>query len=304
VPLLLCGSLSDIFVANNESIMAAENHDKNRTFQAAILVEICVDSVSSCRIAESSGANRLELCCSLIEGGLTASYGLISNARKAVKIPIHVLIRPRAGDFNYSETELLTCLSDIAMCKQLTIEGIVIGVLNPDSSIDLSAMQRIIDAAKPMNITFHRAFDMIKEPFAALDQLILLNQQNYSNNDNKPVIQRVLTSGQAISAIEGRENVCKYRDYLSEKKSSLILMPGAGINEENVIDLLKSTQCNEVHASTRCVVKSLMQFHQKSVYMGGEKHNTVDSEYEIKQADPEKLKKFIEKANSLEQQLT
>lgn len=259
-----------------------------------VLLEICVDSFESARIAQESGANRIELCSSLVEGGITPSAGLIQVVTNNIRtIPIHVLIRPRAGDFCYNADELQIILSDIALCKQFNVAGIVIGVLNPDTTINMTAMQTIIEAAKPMNITFHRAFDMCENPFAVLDQLIQLNKSNASKHNNLTVIQRLLTSGQRSTAIEGAENINSYISYLAQHNSSLIVMAGAGLNETNISLFMKLAHCKEIHASARSIVNSRTQFKQLNVFMGGEKVNNTRTEYELKQTDSSKVSEII-----------
>ena len=180
------------------------------------IFEICVDSVDSAVAAEQGGATRVELCTALLEGGLTPSAGTIAITRAQVSIGLQVMIRPRGGDFLYSDTEFASMKHDIELAKQLGANGVVFGLLTAAGNIDSDRTRVLLDHAKPMNVTFHRAFDMTRDPIAALETLIELG------------INRVLTSGQEVSALEGAELV---HDLLVHADDKIIVMPGGGITE-------------------------------------------------------------------------
>jgi len=156
-----------------------------------VLLEVCADSVESAVAAERGGAQRVELCSALLEGGLTPSSGLIATVRRRIGIGLHVLIRPRGGDFCYSPAEFEVMLLDVASCKSLGVDGVVLGLLVPDGSLDLPRTSALVQAARPMAVTFHRAFDMCSQPLLALEQLVALG------------VERLLTSVQESSCWEG-----------------------------------------------------------------------------------------------------
>lgn len=210
---------------------------------AGIVLEVCVDTIESVYQAQEAGAQRLELCSALAMGGLTPSVGLIKQSQHASSLLQHVLIRPRAGDFCYSPREFTNMIYDIEAVKDLGVHGVVVGALNPNRTINIKALKTIIAAARPLSITFHRAFDLVKDPFQALEQLIDLG------------IDRILTSGQADTAAKGQEMLCKLYNQANKK---IIIMPGAGISEDNVFSLVKSTGVDEIHASGKELIPSLM----------------------------------------------
>ena len=185
-----------------------------------MIVEICANGFESARIAQDSGADRIELCEDLLVGGVTPSRGLIRRVMKELDIPTHVLIRPRGGDFLYSEEEFESMLSDIAFCKEIGCDGVVSGVLTTETEIDVARTERLIFASEGMEFTFHRAFDYCKEPLSQLQVLIKLG------------VTRVLTSGQAVAASEGIELL---KELKADSKGKIQIMPGGGINSNNVL---------------------------------------------------------------------
>lgn len=202
-----------------------------------MLLEICANSYHSAVNAEKAGAHRIELCTELAVGGLTPNYGLLKQTIDAVTIPIYVLIRPRSGNFTYSEAEFDIMKHDIQLCKDLGYAGIVSGVLNVDNSIDIERTQELIELSKPLPFTFHRAFDWTPNPFEALEQLQILN------------IQRILTSGQASSAEKGIEMLLQLKE---KSQNQVIILPGGGINPINA-SLFKSAGFTEIHASATSI---------------------------------------------------
>jgi len=199
-------------------------------------VEICANSVQSAVAAQEGGAHRIELCCNLKEGGLTPSAGTIQLARKWVAIEIFVLIRPRVGDFCYSDIEIETMLKDIFFCKENEADGVVLGVLQKDNQIDMENMALLIQAARPMQVTFHRAFDVLSNPMEGLEQLVELG------------VDRVLTSGQAASAIAGQSLI---KNLVQQARERIIILPGGGLNPNNISKFVQHTEASEVHLSAK-----------------------------------------------------
>lgn len=219
-----------------------------------ITVEICVNSAISAIEAQKGGANRVELCENLWEGGTTPSAGTIAIARKNLTIQLFVIIRPRGGDFLYSDDEFEVMKHDILTAKQLGADGIVTGILTADGRVDIPRMKELKELADPLPITFHRAFDMVADPYQALEDCIALG------------MDRILTSGLEKSAIEGMELIAE----LVQKAAGRIrIMPGSGINEKNVHKLVQYTGVKEVHFSAMRTVDSQMEYRQANVFMGG-----------------------------------
>lgn len=217
-------------------------------------VEICVDSVSGALAAERGGANRVELCDNLLEGGTTPSAGCIKVARRGLKIGLQVIIRPRGGDFLYSHDEKEVMREDIRMAKDLGADGVVLGCLTVAGDIDRVLTEELIRLARPLNVTFHRAFDMCRNPQTGLDDLIALGTD------------RVLTSGQESSCIEGLELIATLQ---RQAQGRIIIMPGGGLTPRNVGKFVAATGVSEVHLSARRAVESAMGYRNSHVHMGG-----------------------------------
>jgi len=198
-----------------------------------MLLEICANSYQSAINAEEAGAHRIELCQELSVGGLTPSYGLLKQVVDALSIPVFVLIRPRSGNFSYSDAEIDIIKQDIQICKNLGCEGIVSGILNSNNTIDIKRTKEIIELAKPLKFTFHRAFDCVPNPSEALEQLIDLG------------IERVLTSGLETSAEKGLDLLKQLKNQANER---ITILAGGGISAENAIKFKKAS-FNEIHAS-------------------------------------------------------
>ncbi|TPE43917.1 copper homeostasis protein CutC [Pontibacter mangrovi] len=231
------------------------------------LLEICVDSVASAVAAERGGAQRVELCDYLAGGGTTPSAGMIEVVGQSISIGLHVLIRPRRGDFLYSEAEFEVMRRDIQLCRQLGVDGVVIGALAKDGSIDMPGTQGLIEAAEGMSITFHRAFDLVADPLQALDDLLQLK------------VHRLLTSGQQETALQGADLI---RELNERAAGNLVVMPGGGVTPSNVQELVSRTGAREVHASVRKPVESGMLFRKDYPPMSS---NRVLSEFEQLVAD-------------------
>jgi copper homeostasis protein len=217
-------------------------------------IEICVDSVEGAMAAERGGADRVELCDNLMEGGTTPSGGCIKLARQNVRIGLQVIIRPRGGDFLYSDVETAVMLEDIRLAKALGADGVVIGCLTAEGEVDVVKTTALIAAARPLNVTFHRAFDMCRDPRAGLETLIQLG------------VERVLTSGQEASVLEGLDLI---RDLQKQAAGRVIIMPGGGLTPRNVRKIVEASGVSEVHLSARSGVESGMQHRNTRCFMGG-----------------------------------
>lgn len=233
-------------------------------------LEICVDSLASALIAFQNGANRLELCDNLDQGGITPSAGKIKLVKKYVEIPVFVLIRPRKGDFLYSDLEFELMLEDINSCKELGADGIVAGVLDPDGNIDTGRSSKLKAESHPLPFTFHRAFDMVRHAPQALEELIAIGAD------------RVLTSGQKANVELGLDNL---RHLVGQSEGRIEIMAGGGLTGHRLKQLLSIEGLNEFHASARHKMVSLMKF-KGQVSMGVE---AVEEEFSWAQTDPEKV---------------
>lgn len=201
-------------------------------------LEICANSFQSAINAEKAGAHRIELCSELSVGGVTPSYGLLKKVMSELTIPVHVLIRPRSGDFTYSDEEFDIMKENIQLCEKLGCSGIVSGVLHDNNTIDVERTQELIELSKPMNFTFHRAFDVVLNPKNAMQQLIDMG------------VDRVLTSGQKEKAEQGIDLLIELQ---SVAKNKIIIMPGSGINANNT-HLFKEAGFKEIHTSASKVI--------------------------------------------------
>jgi copper homeostasis protein len=238
-----------------------------------LIVEVCVDSVESAMAAEQGGADRVELCDNLLEGGTTPSAGAITVARERLGIKLHVIIRPRGGDFRYSDVEFAVMQHDIALAKHLGVDGVVIGLLTGDGEIDIERTRALIELARPLSVTFHRAFDMTRDPYRALEELIGLG------------VDRILTSGQEPSVIEGLDLIAELVRIAGDR---VIIMPGGG-TERNVKKVVARSGVREVHVTGTTSVESPMRFRNQRVFMGGELR---PPEYTRLTTDPERIREL------------
>lgn len=222
-----------------------------------LLFEICVDSVEGALAAQAGGAQRVELCDNLLEGGTTPSAGTVALARQHLTIGLNVIIRPRGGDFCYSDIEFAIMQYDVAQAKQLGANGVVIGLLTPDGEIDKIRTAQLIEMARPLSVTFHRAFDMARDPSQALEDLISLG------------LDRVLTSGQENSALEGLDLITAL---VQQANGRIIVMPGGGVNERNLKKIVTQSGVHEVHMTARSTIDSRMTYRNPRPTMGGALH--------------------------------
>jgi copper homeostasis protein len=218
-------------------------------------LEICVDSVASCEAAQAGGATRVELCANLFEGGTTPSAGTIREARRHLSIGLHVIVRPRGGDFCYSAAEFNSIQYDLQVAKDLGADGLVMGILNLDGTIDRKRMEALVEQARPLTLTFHRAFDLTPDPEQALTEIIDLG------------MDLLLTSGQERTACEGIPLLARLVRQAGER---VRIMPGGGISERNLERIVQETGVRDVHLTARQRVPSPMAFRPGHVFMGGE----------------------------------
>ena len=239
------------------------------------ILECCVDSVESATNAAKGGASRLELCANLIIGGTTPDVALVNEIRKYSDIRIHALIRPRFGDFCYTEHEMEIMKSQICALKEAGVEGVVIGVLDEEGNLDISKMKELLQVAKGLSVTLHRAFDMCRDPFQALEEAISLG------------IDTILTSGQKASAWEGRDLLCQL---IKQADGRIDIMAGAGISASNIEKLLPVTKGTSYHMSGKITLDSKMKYRKADVSMG----LPSLSEYEIWQTSEEAVREAVQ----------
>lgn len=229
------------------------------------MVEVCANGVESCIAAQEGGADRVELCAGIPEGGTTPSYGEIKVARRVLTATrLHVIIRPRGGDFMYTDLEVERMAADIAVCRDLGADGVAFGCLKADGSIDVEKNRYLLECARGMSVTMHRAFDRVADPEQALEAIIDLG------------FDRILTSGQRPKAIQGAELLAK----LNQKASGrIILMAGSGVTEQNIRQLHDETGLHEFHFSGRESRPSGMQYVNPDLYMGRPGANEAALDY-------------------------
>jgi len=209
------------------------------------IIEIATSDFLTTKSAVEGGADRIELCANLAEGGTTPSYAHIKKCKETFDIALFPIIRPRGGDFLYTKDEFEIMKNDIKLCKELDCEGIVIGLLNMDGTIDMTRTSELVELAYPLEVTFHRAFDRCKDPFVALEELIEIG------------CQRILTSGQKPTVSEGIDLIAGLNKKADDR---IIILPGSGVRKDNIKILAEKTGCIEFHSSLRGKAKSPMQF--------------------------------------------
>lgn len=219
------------------------------------VLEVCAGCIESVLAAKRGGAYRVELCSGLDEGGITPSLGFLRAALAVEGIKKHILIRPRGGDFLYTQAELDVIVEDIRIAVENGVDGIVVGALNADGGVDMEAMQRFMQAADGCPVTFHRAFDLCASPHQALEDVISLG------------CRRVLTSGTASTAEAG---IPMLAELVKQTEGRISIMPGCGVGPRNASKILRETGAHEIHASSRALQGSLMRFRHEGVGMGKE----------------------------------
>ena len=238
-------------------------------------LEISCFSTESAFLAERAGAHRIELCDNYFEGGTTPSYGTIKTVVEKLKIPVNVILRPRGGDFLYSSREFAGIIDDLKLVKDLGVNGVVVGFLKPNGEIDEKRIGRFVRIAHPIEVTFHRAFDMCKDPHEALEELV------------EAGVKRILTSGTRNTALDGAEMLLSFQKQARER---IVIMPGAGINADNLKALIQKTVAFEFHSSAKTFQNSAMEFYSFGVSMNGEKHD----EYRKITVDTGQIRKMLE----------
>src|SRR6201986_2131124 len=208
-------------------------------------LEICAFNLSSALLAQQAGADRIEFCAGPEEGGTTPSAGAIRTAREKLRIPLYPIIRPRGGDFLYSDEEFRSMIRDIEYCKQVGCNGVVFGILEADGSVDKARCARLVEIAYPLGVTFHRAFDWCANPFEAMETIIGIG------------CERILTSGQRPAAYEGMALIDQL---VREADDRIVIMPGSGVRAANIVELAEKTGASEFHTSARVLQASAMQY--------------------------------------------
>jgi copper homeostasis protein len=222
----------------------------SKTYQ----IEICAANIQSAIAAKEGGADRIELCDNLYEGGTTPSYAMIKAVADRVRIDTMVMIRPRGGDFCYNDLEFSIMKEDIRMCKDLGVRGVVLGILKPTGEIDSPRTKELVDLAKPLEVTFHRAFDMTPKPLDALEAVI------------RTGADRILTTGHKNQVPDGLDLV---RTLMQEANNRIRIMPGSGIRESNIQLIRDATGAKEFHLTAREAVESEMTYRKEEILMGG-----------------------------------
>ena len=243
-------------------------------------LEVCVDSVESALAAEKGGAERIELCSALVIGGITPSPSLFKAIRKASKIKINVLIRPRFGDFCYSEDEFENILEDVKLFRNLGADGVVVGCLLPDGNLDFERMKLLKEAAGPLFVTLHRAFDMCLDPIKTINQCKEIG------------INTILTSGQKDNCLLGAENLAKF---VKEANSQVDILAGGGISASVIKEIQPKTGLTNFHMSGKITQNSQMIYRKEEVHMG----LPSLSEYEIWKTDSTKIAEAYEVLKAL-----
>ncbi len=240
-------------------------------------LEICLDSVESAIIAQEAGADRVELCANLSEGGTTPSYGMIRLIREKIDIDLSVMIRPRGGDFCYSDAEFSVMKEDIKIAKEIGADCVVFGILLANGDVDIERTTELCNLAKPMSITFHRAFDLTREPYQALEDII------------KSGVSRLLTSGHKTKAIEGKHEIKKL---VMQAKNRIAIMAGSGVNPQNRDEFLNYCGVQELHLTAKTYIEGDMIYRPENISMNS---YNITSEYQKVIADYQiitKMKSF------------
>jgi len=244
-------------------------------------IEVCVSSLEMAMEAEKGGADRIELCANLLEGGTTPSPALIKMAKESLKISTMVMIRPRGGDFCYSDIEFETMRNDILYCKSLNIDGVVLGILNPNGTIDKQRTKQLVEQAHPMKVCFHRAIDMTKDYIQAFKDILECG------------CDRILTSGGENKAIDGVNQIAE----IMENQDRIEIMVGSGVSNENAKEIYQKTGVKHFHLSAKTYKTSRMTYRNPKISMGG---ISEVPEYDIIYTDPKKIKALRETLDHLE----
>ncbi|MBS1558828.1 MAG: copper homeostasis protein CutC [Bacteroidetes bacterium] len=244
-------------------------------------LEIVVYNIESALQAQEGKADRIELCDNPAEGGTTPSYGTIETVRQNLSIDVYVMIRPRGGDFHYSSYEFHSMKRDIDQCQKLSADGVVLGILTPDGRIDKKRCRELIDRARPLKVTCHRAFDMARDPFEALEDCIEVG------------FDRILTAGQQAQAVKGVDLIAQL---IKKANGRIAIMPGSGVNETTVEEIVKKTGTKEIHFSATRFRESEMSFRNPAIAGMGDDEG---SEFKLRTVDPERIKRMRQLAERI-----
>lgn len=244
-------------------------------------IEIVVYNIASALKAQEGGADRVELCDNPGEGGTTPSYGTIELVRQNVSLDVYVMIRPRGGDFCYSSYEFHAMKRDISQCQKLSVDGFVFGILNPDGTIDKKRCKELITKVRPLKVTCHRAFDMTRDPFEALEDCIEVG------------FDRILTSGQQAQAVKGAKLI---GELIKKANGRIAIMPGSGVKEDTVTEIIETSGATEIHFAAAAFGESEMIFRNPQIAgMGSDE----GSEFKLRIVDPKRIKKIRELAEAV-----
>ena len=259
-------------VATTAALLASSwrwRHQRKRCQERTPRLEVCADGVAACLAAQAGGADRVELCDNLVEGGTTPSVGKLVCCRRHCKLPIHVMLRPRGGEFLYTTAELEVMHADLDALKAAGADGVVVGVLHADGRVDEALLSQFVRRASPLPVTFHRAIDVTPDPVAALHACARCG------------VARVLTSGGQPTAMLGRAMIQQLVATITKEGYPIVLAAGGGVTDQNAAAILRETGAPELHASARDAVSSTMGFRpEPPIFMGGEKTNGPNSEFE------------------------
>jgi copper homeostasis protein len=244
-------------------------------------IEICVEGIDGLVAAQTAGADRVELCASLLEGGLTPSMGVVREALRVAKIPFHVIIRPRGGDFLYSELEFATMVADVQTLKEIGVAGVRQPITTPDGRIDEARTKALVEAARPMSVTCHRAFDMTEDYREAIEALVRCG------------VDRVLTSGQRDTALEGID-ILKHSQAIAAGR--IVIMACGALDVGNIGLVRRATGVDEMHFAALHTIPSRMVFRNPHVGMGG---TALEREYEITLTDTDAVRATIAAARAV-----
>lgn len=237
-------------------------------------LEIVVYNIESALKAQEGGADRIELCDNPAEGGTTPSFGMIESVRQNVNLDVFVMIRPRGGDFYYSNYEFHCMKRDIYQCQRISMDGIVFGILNADGTLDKKRCKELIDKARPLKVTCHRAFDMTRDPFEALEDCIEVG------------FDRILSAGHQTTAALGVDLIT---ELVKKANGRIVIMPGSGVNENTVEEIVRKTKVTELHFSATAFRDSVMQYRNQAIAgMGSEE----GSEFKYRTVDPERVRRM------------
>jgi len=235
-------------------------------------LEIVVYNIESALKAQEGGADRIELCDNPAEGGTTPSFGMIESVRQNVNLDVFVMIRPRGGDFNYSNYEFHCMKRDIYQCQRISVDGIVFGILHADGTLDKKRCKELIDKARPLKVTCHRAFDMTRDPFEALEDCIEVG------------FDRILTAGHQTTAALGADLIA---ELVKKANGRIAIMPGSGVNENTVEEIVRKAKVKEIHFSATAFRDSVMQYRNQAIAgMGSEE----GSEFKYRTVDPDRVR--------------